>query len=96
MAKEKEMDKLSLDMIQCKKDGYGCHYGKWKAMQEPVVIEPKPELGVVRYGVCRHCGNTFAMYDQRVRVYCNEQCRNEAWNKIKRERAKVSSETVQV
>ena len=29
MGKDKQQDKLLLDMIQCEKDGFGVHYGKW-------------------------------------------------------------------
>ena len=32
--KKKELDKLSLDMIECEKAGFGVHYGAWKAAQE--------------------------------------------------------------
>ena len=39
------MDQLAKDMIQCKADGYGCHYGAWHA----AVIEPQMEAPVERY-----------------------------------------------
>lgn len=38
MARKKKLDKLSLDMIQCAKDGFGCKYGRWKATQKAVII----------------------------------------------------------
>ena len=42
MARKKILDKLSLDMIECEKAGYGVHYGAWKATQtKPVIIEKK-------------------------------------------------------
>lgn len=39
------MDQLAKDMIQCKADGYGCHYGAWHA----AVKEPQMEAPVERY-----------------------------------------------
>lgn len=84
MAKKKELDQLTKDSIAAEKAGMS--YGKWKAMQEPVAIEPKPIPGVVRYDVCRYCGEEFPICTKRVKVYCSEYCRNHAWNKIQRER----------
>lgn len=86
MAKEKELDKLAQDAIAAQKAGMS--YGKWKAMQEPVVIKPKPLPGVVRMVVCRHCGKEFPVYHNKYKVYCSDQCRMEGWHKIQRERLK--------
>lgn len=33
MAKKRKLDKLDLEMIECEKAGFGCHYGRWKATQ---------------------------------------------------------------
>ena len=77
MARKKELDKLSLDMIQCKKDGYGCHYGTWRADQDrPVVIEKKdaiPEGWIA----CKHCGKYFKPYSKR-QQYCEISCQKAA------------------
>ena len=71
MSKKKKLDKLSLDMIECKKAGYGCHYGAWKATQDrPVAIQKKkiPE----NWKVCPYCGNSFkpSKYGGDRQVYC--------------------------
>lgn len=77
MAKKKEPDKLSLDMIECKKAGYGCHYGDWYAAQNrPVVIEKKvfiPEGWIP----CKHCGKYFKPYSNR-QLYCEIGCQKAA------------------
>lgn len=39
------MDQLAKDMVQCKADGYGCHYGAWHA----AVKEPQMALPEERY-----------------------------------------------
>ena len=44
MSKKKKLDKLSLDMIECKKAGYGCHYGAWKATQDRLVAIQKKKI----------------------------------------------------
>lgn len=83
MAKKK-LDKLSLDMIQCKKDGYGVHYGRWKATQEPV----KPEESPLPDGwlICAHCGKRFKPKTGRPTKYCEAYCANAAFKVRKRER----------
>ena len=51
MAKKRELDKLSLDMIECKKAGFGCHYGAWKALQGNTI---KKEEGIPEgWQVCK-------------------------------------------
>lgn len=77
MAK-KQLDKLSLDMIQCKKDGFGVRYGAWKATQKdkpvkPIVTTENNDLGCTR--VCVWCGKEFYRADKRVRSYCSDYCR---------------------
>ena len=58
MAKKKDLSPLDLDLIQCEKDGFGCHYGKWKATQEQKKIEPEqPNKFPVR--ICEYCGGEF-------------------------------------
>lgn len=80
MAKKKELDKLSLDMIQCKKDGYGCHYGAWYAAQNrPVVIEKK---GDIPEGckICIRCGKPFMpkKFSNGKQIYCDVTCQRAA------------------
>lgn len=73
MAK-KEMDKLSKEAIQCEKDGYGVHYGAWKAAQAPVKIEPKPDVIGIPVRTCAWCGAEFYREDPRA-IYCGDKCR---------------------
>ena len=72
MAK-KMLDNLTLDMIQCKQDGYGCHYGAWKAMQGKKVVKRET---VVPEGwlVCRRCGTPFKPKTKRKQLYCEANC----------------------
>lgn len=77
MAKKKELDNLSLDMIQCKKDGYGCHYGKWKAMQGCGEVKEKqlPE----GWKICEWCGKWYKPKQQKCnQKYCEPFCQQQA------------------
>ena len=78
MAKKKETDKLLLDMIQCEKDGFGVHYGRWKAMQNPVKVVKEEEIpeGWCR---CQHCGRIFKPTIKRPQKFCDYVCRREAY-----------------
>lgn len=78
--KHKEPDKLALDMIECKKAGFGCHYGAWKAMQDrPVVVETKPGEIPEGWKVCKRCGKPFKpnKYGKR-QEYCEFECQKAA------------------
>ena len=55
--RKKETDKLSQEMIQSKKDGFGVSYGAWKATQ-PVPEVDKPEIPE-GWKVCPECGEKF-------------------------------------
>lgn len=78
MAKKRKLDNLDLDMIQCKKDGYGCHYGHWKAMQgEPVKVEKMDELPE-GWKFCLWCGKPFKTNHQKQQKYCEIYCQREA------------------
>lgn len=72
MAK-KEMDKLSQDMMQCKKDGYGCNYGKWKALQENPLPKKKKDEIPEGWKVCKRCGNPFKPKTKN-QSYCEYVC----------------------
>lgn len=66
------MDKLSLEMIQCQKDGYGVHYGRWKAKQP--VIKPAPvEVLPEGWKACPHCGKWFEPKHHNQK-YCDAVC----------------------
>ena len=85
MSKQK-IDKLSLDMIECKKAGFGCHYGAWKATQEPVKEEKKdiPE----GWRVCAQCGAAFKPTTRRPQLYCGGVCQKKAYSRAKYLRSK--------
>ena len=86
--KKKDLDKLSLDMIQCEKDGYGCHYGAWKAAQErPVVVKKKDEIPE-GWLVCKQCGKLFKPKTKRKQFYCEIACQREAQLEKDREKRK--------
>lgn len=77
MAKKKELDNLSLDMIRCKADGFGCHYGHWKALHEKTAPD-KEECAPQGWLICKHCGKPFKPKARRVQKYCEAQCQRAA------------------
>ena len=83
MRKKRELDKLSLDMIECEKAGYGCHYGAWKATQSPVQIEKKVPDGWL---VCKNCGKPFKPKTKRKQLFCEIACQKEAYKEKYKEK----------
>lgn len=86
MARKEELDKLSRDMVQCEKDGFGVQYGRWMAYKEqqtksfPTVLskdtkENENEEQNVRLRVCPVCGESFMPPDNRNRVCCSPECK---------------------
>ena len=71
MAK-KEFDKLSQEMIQCEKDGYGCHYGAWKATQ-PKVIPKLDDVIPEGWKRCEWCKKPFKP-NVKYQKYCEAGC----------------------
>ena len=70
------MDKLSLDMIECEKAGFGCHYGKWKATQEPVETPKNLPDG---WKVCIRCGKWYKPKQKKNnQKYCEPSCQQQA------------------
>lgn len=69
------MDNLDKCMIQCKKDGYGCHYGAWRAAQGdiPIVVDEIPK-GMKK---CLYCGDLFKPVTKNNK-YCGAYCQNRA------------------
>jgi hypothetical protein len=85
--KKKELDNLSLDMIQCRKDGYGCHYGAWKAAKNrPVTIEKKTDELPKGWRICKYCGKPFKPKQRGIQLYCEYYCADEAAKERYRER----------
>lgn len=83
MAKKKELDKLSLDMIQCKADGFGCNYGRWKSLQEtPELSERKLPDG---WSICPQCGKSFKLPNKGRKIYCEIYCQKQAQDDKRRE-----------
>ena len=74
MAK-KVLDNIDKDSIQCMKDGFGVHYGRWKAAQVPVKVEPKKSKIGIETSICAYCGCEFIPSDNRNRKYCGARCR---------------------
>ena len=79
------MDNLSADMIQCKKDGFGCHYGAWKALQKAKPVAPvKEEKKSDRF--CEYCGKAIDIYAHKRKRFCSPNCGSSAYYYAKRER----------
>lgn len=90
MAKKREPTKLDLDMIQCVKDGYGCHYGAWKAAQKPVPI--KRDVIPEGWRVCIGCGKPFkpkTLHSKQ--IYCDVTCQKQYYRIKYKERNNQSS-----
>ena len=78
MANEKVLDQLTLDMRECEKAGYGCHYGKWKAMQKPVTVEKEKRIPD-GWRVCENCGEAFKP-NQKHQRFCDVYCQRRAYD----------------
>ena len=77
MAKKKELDNLSLDMIQCKADGFGCHYGQWKALNGSTKVKEE-DSSPQGWLICQYCGKPFKPNTRRLRKYCDAVCQRQA------------------
>ncbi|MBO5953316.1 MAG: hypothetical protein J6Q53_04250 [Oscillospiraceae bacterium] len=88
----KEMDNLSRQMIQCKKDGFGCHYGAWKATQDPVEYERPPLPGDWRK--CAWCGKPFRIKYNMQQKYCEAYCQKLAGDERNRKKKKGISDVL--
>ena len=80
------MDNLDMCMIQCKKDGYGVHYGAWRAAQKevPVFVEEVPQNAKK----CPWCGEMFVPNSYRRQLYCGAYCSHQASYKRHRQSKK--------
>lgn len=67
MARKKQLDKLSLDMIECEKAGFGVSYGKWYAAQEHTPVDHTEGLKA-----CKRCGKLFK--PKTTQLYCDADC----------------------
>lgn len=78
MAEKREPDNLALDMMQCKADGFGCNYGRWKAWHVNPVREMKPKGIPESWQVCPQCGRSFKPKKGHKQVYCEYECQRRA------------------
>ena len=84
--KKAPMDKLSLDMIQCEKDGFGVHYGAWRAAQyEKNGGMPQIQKRNGYKRICINCGKEFYVKTNRVQKYCDEFCKEQCYRRQKAE-----------
>ena len=75
--KKVKLDKLSQDMIQCVKDGFGVHYGAWRAAQYEKNKGMTPAKPKGYKHTCLNCGKEFYSKVNRVRKFCCDSCREE-------------------
>lgn len=83
------MDQLGMDALRCMQDGYGFHYGHWKAdhqntqaENEPLIKKHEEEQRLTaeerriqrRMKVCPVCGELF-LPSKALRVCCSKECR---------------------
>lgn len=82
------MDNLSKCMIQCKADGYGVHYGAWRAAQGGVFLM-KEDTIPAGWKKCEYCGELFkpSRSDQR---FCGSYCQRLQADKRFREKRKAN------
>ena len=84
------MDNLSKCMIQCEKEGFGVHYGAWRATKG---MEPVFEVDVVipeGWKKCLYCGKLFkpVRSDQK---FCDAYCQKRAsWDRLKEKKKETA------
>ena len=72
------MDNLDRCMILCEKEGFGVHYGAWRATKgmEPVFeVEVKIPKG---WRACEYCGTPFKPYNKTLQKFCGAYCQQRA------------------
>ena len=87
---KKQMDKLALDMIQRKKDGFGVHYGAWRAAQYEKNKGMTPAKPKGYKHTCVHCETEFYTRVNRKQKFCCDSCREEYYRIKKREEYKAT------
>lgn len=78
------MDNLAKCMIQCKKDGYGCHYGACRAAQGGVFLM-KEDTIPEGWKKCEYCGKLFKPYNKQkhCELHCQERAAYDRYKKRK-------------
>lgn len=74
MPRKKKPDKLSQEVSMAL--AAGMSYGKWKAMQSPVISEKKIPDGWL---VCEWCGKQFKPKTSRPQKFCDVGCQQHAY-----------------
>lgn len=69
------MDNLARCMIQCKAEGFGCHYGAWRATKGDVLIVKEIPEG---WRKCEYCGEVFKPYNKTLQRFCGAYCQGKA------------------
>ena len=70
MARKKELDQLTRDVLEAEKAGMT--YGKWKAMQSHRKPEPKTNPESDRR--CKVCGKAIPLGSRRS-TFCSDECK---------------------
>ena len=96
--KHKPQDHLEYDVMRAEALGYGCHYGAYKADHLETRADFEADTGIVEIKKvdtskvekkCQHCGGVFYAKGQDMRrVYCSDECRQQANAERERERLK--------
>lgn len=94
MAKKRKLDNIDLEMIECEKAGYGCHYGRWKATQP--IKKPEPVDIPEDWKICPYCGKAFKPRLPQQK-YCEAMCgvyanREKKYAYVKRYKEKKKAE----
>lgn len=90
--KKVQLDKLAQDMIQCKKDGFGVHYGAWRAAQYEKNKGMTPAKPKGYKHTCLNCGEEFYTKINGVRKYCCDQCKEQYYRDQKKTESKSTIE----
>ena len=81
MAKKQKIDKLAQEVSMA--FDAGMSYGKWKAMQDPVMYEKPTDCELV---VCKYCGKQFKPKVKKRQIYCDIYCQKKAQYAARRKR----------
>jgi hypothetical protein len=93
----KETNPIILDMRQCEKDGYGVHYGWWRAAGHKRNNEAE-SLREYETRICKRCGKRFSMEGRNAAsLYCSPECQQKMqaerhYKKMKNKKRKTNGE----
>lgn len=82
--RRKPMDRLSYDVQEAERLGYGCHYGRYKADHPHTSYEPQKTPAAAapaKYEyTCQWCGGKFYKSRKSTQRYCSADCNINATN----------------